>query len=651
LISLSVIFGGLYLFDVTLRAQSLAAREAQQARLGHALAEDALSGAVRDLRSLAEAPATQQYIDIPSTEHAAQLEALFLAFSRNQGVYDQVRLLDRHGQERVRVNYNAGQPSIAPAERLQNKAGRSYFSDTFALQRHQLFVSPLDLNIENGQIETPYKPTIRLGIPLFNSRGEKAGVLLLNFLAQELLDTVFAVTDGTHGHTDLLNSQGYWLMSGDNTDRAFSFMFGHEDTFADHFPTVWQQALGEGSGQTLSNDHLFSWQTVHALEQGVTSGSGTVQTRGASDSQHRGNDHSWLLFTHVPAAAYRADITLHRATLTGTYLAFLTAALLISFFLARYRYRERQSLRALSQSVARQRAITHSVGDGILILNAEGRLDYANPEAMRILRCENPERSAASTNFEVLELIADEKRQMIIEQGSDVSEEDALFPTCDGDRVNVAFKARPYVMDDEVQGVVLAFQDISMRKAVTEQLMYLSRHDELTGLLNRRAIMDSLNEVFQLAQRYQRPLALCLLDIDFFKHINDTYGHLGGDTVLRSLSQLLHSKMRKTDFVGRYGGEEFLVVLPETDVAGAKSWAEYFRQSVTELTVTTADHQHIPSITISCGVATTGPAVQSVERLISAADAALYRAKTSGRNRVCIHTEVNSETPSDAVAS
>lgn len=112
----------------------------------------------------------------------------FLTISQSKGIYDQVRYLDVEGQEVIRVNYNDGKQALVPDEDLQNKKGRYYFDDTFNLSRGEVFVSPLDLNIENGEIEQPLKPMIRVGEPVFDRAGNKRGIVLLNYLAGNVLD-------------------------------------------------------------------------------------------------------------------------------------------------------------------------------------------------------------------------------------------------------------------------------------------------------------------------------------------------------------------------------------------------------------------------------------------------------------------------------
>jgi diguanylate cyclase (GGDEF)-like protein len=161
----------------------------------------------------------------------------------------------------------------------------------------------------------------------------------------------------------------------------------------------------------------------------------------------------------------------------------------------------------------------------------------------------------------------------------------------------------------------------------------LADPEGLTGLLRREGILEQLDRERERALRYGRPLAVAMADIDHFKRVNDRHGHLAGDTLLRCVSQVLAEGLRSTDWIGRYGGEEFLLVLPETDMAGAAGVAEKLRFRVQGLVVPLEDGSPV-RVTISIGIATLAGGA-SARDLIAAADRSLYEAKNGGRNRVC----------------
>ena len=160
------------------------------------------------------------------------------------------------------------------------------------------------------------------------------------------------------------------------------------------------------------------------------------------------------------------------------------------------------------------------------------------------------------------------------------------------------------------------------------QLQTLSVTDGLTGLKNRRAFEERLNEEFSRARRYGTQLSFLLLDVDNFKQFNDTFGHLAGDELLQALARLLEKHNRIEDFVARYGGEEFAIIIPNTDLESALITAERCRSEIEKL-----PHQ----VTISIGVSTLSATMPNANALVAAADIALYDAKNNGRNRVKIY--------------
>ena len=167
------------------------------------------------------------------------------------------------------------------------------------------------------------------------------------------------------------------------------------------------------------------------------------------------------------------------------------------------------------------------------------------------------------------------------------------------------------------------------------QMEALAMHDGLTGLLNRRAIEEYAEAEFNMADRKKQAMSVILLDIDHFKNVNDRFGHKFGDVVLRQVAQTLKEDLRNYDRVGRWGGEEFLLILPGTELKDAVTVAERLR-SKTAAVQTSLENGETFSIHISLGTACTTGQFQSLAKLIDAADQALYQAKQSGRNRVCV---------------
>lgn len=187
-----------------------------------------------------------------------------------------------------------------------------------------------------------------------------------------------------------------------------------------------------------------------------------------------------------------------------------------------------------------------------------------------------------------------------------------------------------YGDDDHVTHYLFIERDLSERKSKEQQLYEKATIDDLTQLFNRHHTYQLASQAIEKAQRYQTTLSAIMLDIDHFKEVNDTYGHPTGDKVLTKLSKLIKDQVRKADIVGRVGGEEFFILLPEVSVEEAHAMAERIRSSVERKSWRATGVEN--GITISLGV--TEYHNDNLESLIAKSDKSLYHAKKTGRNRV-----------------
>jgi diguanylate cyclase (GGDEF)-like protein len=192
--------------------------------------------------------------------------------------------------------------------------------------------------------------------------------------------------------------------------------------------------------------------------------------------------------------------------------------------------------------------------------------------------------------------------------------------------------------DNSITALYLTVQDMTELASYEHRLLETNMKDGLTGVYNRRFLEKRLNEEFERHARYSRKFSIIMFDIDFFKKVNDTHGHLCGDFILKSVSTKIASMIRKTDFLARYGGEEFCCLLPETDLGSAVILAERFRKEIAEQRNVFQDTS--VSVTISLGVSEMKKEYGSTEALIKNADEALYTAKRTGRNRVVTQQEI-----------
>lgn len=176
--------------------------------------------------------------------------------------------------------------------------------------------------------------------------------------------------------------------------------------------------------------------------------------------------------------------------------------------------------------------------------------------------------------------------------------------------------------------LVLGTRLIEQQDQLNEEIISLSEIDHLTKIYNRRKITALYDSEYVRYKRYKYPLSIMIIDIDFFKNVNDEYGHIQGDVTLKEIASIIKTEIRESDHVGRWGGEEFLVVCPETDIDGAYTLAEKIRKAIDEYPFITVGHK-----TASFGI-TTCIGNCTFESMISRADKALYTVKSEGRNKV-----------------
>lgn len=199
------------------------------------------------------------------------------------------------------------------------------------------------------------------------------------------------------------------------------------------------------------------------------------------------------------------------------------------------------------------------------------------------------------------------------------------------------FKSRTFPVRDEDGSIyrsVGVAENITPKKEMEKKLSDLALIDDLTGIYNRRYFFSKGDEEFSRAKRYKHEMSVMMLDIDYFKKVNDSFGHHYGDLTLKEFCKSCTNSLRKTDIFGRIGGEEFAVILPETDEYSCSMIAERLKQNVEEM-VTPAENGEI-RITTSIGISSLRKSDSDFEEIVKRADKALYRAKDAGRNKVMI---------------
>ncbi len=272
----SAIIAAIYFVEIENSQNNIENNEINDINLQLIMLESKLNSIVGDLLILSNHHEMEMFLNSGETDLQKILANEFLLFSSIKKDYDQTRFIDHTGMEIVRVNYDGSNSRIVPEEQLQSKANRYYFTETFQLGRNEIYVSPFDLNVEQGQIEQPIKPMIRVGMPVFDKNNQKRGIIVVNYLGKILIDVLGsekklgkAIIVSSENYW-LINADGYWL-KGSSPEDEWGFMYEDrkDRTFANAFPEDWQNIINSENGQFHNSKGLFTYATVRPFSESL----------------------------------------------------------------------------------------------------------------------------------------------------------------------------------------------------------------------------------------------------------------------------------------------------------------------------------------------------------------------------------------------
>lgn len=290
--------------------------------------------------------------------------------------------------------------------------------------------------------------------------------------------------------------------------------------------------------------------------------------------------------------------------------------------------------RIIAEKELRFRSLVELAPDAILV-HRHGRVLYVNPQAVRLAGAKQASDVIGRSFFDYIVShdvgLITSRLQMLQQSGGTLPPLEIQVRVLDGNIIDceVVSGSILYAGEPAIQSVV---RDISDRKRMRQELLRLATTDSLTGIFNRRKFFEEMEREWSRARRHTRPLSLIMFDVDFFKSVNDTYGHAVGDQVLKRIVEETARLLRSEDIFCRLGGEEFGILLPEVTLDGAEVLAERIRISLEEMSVETVDGK--AQCTVSLGVVACKFVQESMDQALKRVDDALYEAKRMGRNRV-----------------
>lgn len=549
------------------------------------------------MAALTSNPIFKTYIKNPNQQNLQAARNLFLSSAVANINYFQVRYINVDGMEEIRVEKprNAKQPLLVTQAKLQDKSERYYFQEAKLLDINEYWYSRLDLNIEHGDVEWPLRPTIRVATPTF-SEEKFAGIVIINAEISQLMSVL---QNSPNFDVYIIDDEGYFLSHPNELYNWGRYLEATEG-FEDLFPEISDKIL---SPHEISDGEWFSFNLTSNLD-----GIEELKLVFHASEKFVGD----LAKKNYEMALYVGLLVLLISIPMGVLIGFAPARLQAS--LKKANEQNLNSLQVIDQYVVTSRTNTEGiitdVSSAFCVLSGYSREELIG-EDHSILK-------SGSMPSELYENLWNTISKGKIWHG------EIKNRTKYGESFWLDITILPEYQHQTLIGYKAVSHDITDKKIFESA----SEHDPLTGLYNRQKIDLVLEQEAIRVNRYQDDFSVILLDIDFFKIVNDKYGHPVGDLILCEIATILEIRTRTVDVVGRWGGEEFMILCLETPLQGAIDLSEKIRSVIEEHSFST-----VGSITASFGVAQF-KVNDKVSHFIKRVDDALYEAKQQGRNRV-----------------
>lgn len=805
---ISISFGlafGLYAFMAKQDLRLLMSKEQFKVKNSHELILAEMESILGDLLQIANDNELKRYLESNEAGALAALQQQLLFFCKSKKRYDQARYLDETGMEIVRINDCRGNPNIVPENQLQEKSGRYYFKETLKMPKGMIYVSPFDLNIENGKIEVPIKPVIRFCAPVADTRGHGKGMVVLSFRGEFLFNKLSSMLSTACYSYWLLNKQGFWLYSG-QPELNWGFMYPgrKEQKFGEKFPDEWRMILKKAEGQFQTKHGIFTFKKIFPLTDTVHHFGNGRGHDGHGNDLFDATQYHWIMVSRIsPADLGRLNAGLKWFSMAlATLLAVVSAV--ISWFYARNKIvdalsiqmvedvaRLNESLMASSSVISERtdlsKTLKRALGSAMRLSHArygalmivkdrvvqdiiiqgpaenektaiKGRMHnsgllktiMAEKKAVRLSEVSNhPEfrgfppghpgiktllavplihqdevlgtlllsektddRSFSGQDEKIVVTFADHiaaatQRAALYEEiklgasifnnsiegicitdvGGNIVKVNNAFSTITGYGPEEVVGRNPRILKSDRHGrrfykkmwaalletgkwegeiwnrrkngdtypewlsisavknhfeqtehYVAVFHDISEVIQTQEKLQHQAHHDALTGLPNRQLFNDRLQRALARSKRHGKKLALLFLDLDNFKLVNDSIGHMTGDLLLQGVASRLLQNCREEDTVARLGGDEFIIIMSDLE----NPWHDAVMLAQRIIAALGQPFQLSENEVItatSIGITIFPEDGDSAAELVKNADMAMYKAKKEGKSRYALFTD------------
>lgn len=555
------------------------------------------------LRLLSDSRALLQFIQSPSLKNRALLESLWSLTATNYSYISQVRFIDSEGLEQSRVDDINGEIKVTPIYQLQDKSQRNYFLYAQTLKAEEVGSFGIDLEVENGKVVVPLQPTLRIFTPV-EVADERKGYLVFNLDVYEIIEEIDYSID-SHYNLEFVGPDGYYLAS-KNKEKMLGNLIEERDSFnlLIENSNLWEAMEDRNIHNFKDKKHFYAFNKI-VLGNGF-----------------EGSEFYLLLTSNIKLDSSGTDHKL-AFILYETIMAIILL-IILSVIISRYIVKHRTT------SLESQLALAALNGmSSIVITDKNNRIIKVNDEFTRVSGWKESEVMGQCPSIFQSGVHSDkfyaEMWQTIQENQS--WEGEVVNKRKDGTLITEILRIQAIMgKNGKVQYFIASFVDITARKELENCLRELSEKDMLTQCWNRRkfeAEFSTLTNKKRLTPKV-KVSCLAIIDIDYFKRINDQYGHDVGDKVIKNVARILQTESRSIDFVARIGGEEFAILLPNTSLKEAEVILNRLR-----VAIHLADDSL--SVTVSGGVT---DICDCGEATYKRADLALYESKTAGRNQI-----------------
>lgn len=603
----------------------------QQVELSQQSLVSDISGVIHELKYLAEA--IKPFTESSGLLRRHDAEKIVRSFASHIQRYDQIRWLNEKGMEVLRVDYRGGSARVVPQNELQDKSSRYYFIDAIKLPPGSIYTSPLDLNVEHGEVEVPHRPMLRIAMPTTDASGVRNGVIILNYQAARMLEHFERSKRVGLDKLYLLDANSFWLSASDDSP-VWNFMFDKKENFMRHFPDIWH-AISEGNeGSIESEKGIFTFLPVRDSVFDISGESSLQNYVGEEYDALARQGVKWIILAYNSRDAIRGIYLKHAAS----YGLVLMAGLLMLGIFSWKRGRFILERNNLIDRLALHAKVMETATNGVMITDAEPKVIAVNSAFSKV------------TGYSEEEVVG--KNPSILSSGrhdSDFYKEMwgslALRGYWEGEIWNRHKNGEVFpewmsisAIDDHegnLSNYIGIFSVLAEQQGTEERLRELANTDMLTGLINRNLFYDRAGQALAYCRRTEIHAAILFLDLDGFKPINDTIGHAAGDEVLREVARRLAGCLRETDTVARFGGDEFLLLL-----SGFES-----REVLTGLATKILERINEPvtigdvqcQVGASIGICLYPDDAATVDELIRCADQAMYKAKENGKGQFAFY--------------